>query len=777
MNLEAGDSSSSGHKRDWLVPHPLRATEWPIIWFLNFVLGFQTLLWLAILLSWAVPETTVIRQVVSVVYLLFFPGLACLRALRIHGLDNLRALIYSVGLSIGVVVATGLAVNFLLPLLGVTRPMTLVPMAVALTLVIGVLCLVAWWRDRHFGEPVYASVRVLLSPGVLGLCIIPPLTAIGALLVTYQITNIAMMAALAAIALVALLVSFKWFPSSLYALAVFSMALGLAWHFSLVSPYLFGADIHDEYYVANLVIQNGVWNPDFAHVYNTSLAVTILAPAFSILGDISLTWVAKVVFQIILGLVPLALYVPYRDQFGARIAVLGCFFLIALGPFYIHLPQLLRQTVGTFFIALVFAEIFNSQSSLRRSRLLILMFGMGIVFSHYYLAFQFLIIVVAAAFLIALARSGAGRAFESWLSRLNPWKSGINSEPVQQPAPARILALYFIPFFAALTFLWYFFVADAMVMEAVFRLFASFRQNVGIDITVPTVDVPITETVRNLIMLRYYVTRLVHYLIIIGVIFFLLGRGKWRANAEFTAFSVIALGMFMSTIVLPLTGGRPLLEQVTGATFDLWRLQYFSLLWLTPYCLVSAFAVAEFVTRYLKLKAFTYIADNWRPLVAGLLVIFFLYEVSFVGQLIGGIQGSSPVLNQEWFRRSGTPEQRAFLWSLHAPEQDMATGEWLAAHRQPDRLIYATYSSLLVPSLTDNMISRDDVRRLNTEASPSPDDYIYLQYTNVVGGMATDFVRAGRVGSFLVTSPLEEISHLWEGRNLVYANGGARVYK
>ena len=132
------------------------------------------------------------------------------------------------------------------------------------------------------------------------------------------------------IALVAVLIGFDIFiPKKLYPLAVFVIAISLLYHSSLISMHLVEwADGSFEYWISNKTVINSIWDPTTYGACNAMLSLTILAPLYSIISNMSITWVFKIVYSLLFSLVPLGLYRVFQKQTNDKIAFLSCFFFI-----------------------------------------------------------------------------------------------------------------------------------------------------------------------------------------------------------------------------------------------------------------------------------------------------------------------------------------------------------------------------------------------------------------------------------------------------------------
>jgi len=99
-------------------------------------------------------DIPVLRQIISFIFLTFIPGILILRILKIHHISAIESLLYSVGLSLAFVVFAGLFANFVLPLIGISKPISTFPLLATLSIFILILGAVAYQRDAGYSaEP------------------------------------------------------------------------------------------------------------------------------------------------------------------------------------------------------------------------------------------------------------------------------------------------------------------------------------------------------------------------------------------------------------------------------------------------------------------------------------------------------------------------------------------------------------------------------------------------------------------------------------------------
>ena len=297
---------------------------------------------------------------------------------------------------------SGLVINQAYPYLGITRPIAALPLLITLSAEVDVLCLLAIVRDRAFSAPDSLELRAIITPATLALCLIPFVSIFGTYVMNHTNNNTILLLLIVLIAATVILLTFRRdVPPHVYPLAVFVSGLSLLYYETLISNYLQGYDIEFEKYLAGLVIANGSWNPALAFgYYNSALSVVLLGPILSLTCGISIVWVLKVVYPLIFALVPVALYVVFRDQTNDKVAFVSAFLFVAVQEFFVELPAIARQEIGELFLVLIVLVLVDKQT--KRRNLLTIIFAFALVISHYSLSYVYISLLIAALLGLAL---------------------------------------------------------------------------------------------------------------------------------------------------------------------------------------------------------------------------------------------------------------------------------------------------------------------------------------------------------------------------------------
>lgn len=312
--------------------NPFQMNDWEISKFLTVILAIQLAILGVIGLDTVGLQIPILRQVVVFVSLTFIPGILIIRIFKLHKLGNIETLLYSVGLSIATLMFTGLLMNTVYPFFGIPGPISITPLIITISVVVLVLCVLSYMRDKDFSDPSYIDIKNILSPTVLFLCLIPFLAIFGTYLVNYHENNVLLLLLLIIIAFIVILAAFdKFIPRKIYPLAILMISLSLLFHDSLLYPYISGGDVNLEYHVYKLVEMNSYWDSTSPSAsYNAMLSVTILPSIYTYLLNIDGTWIFKIIYQVVFSLVPLGLYLAYKKQTDEKTAFLSVFFFYVI---------------------------------------------------------------------------------------------------------------------------------------------------------------------------------------------------------------------------------------------------------------------------------------------------------------------------------------------------------------------------------------------------------------------------------------------------------------
>ena len=369
-----------------------------------------------------------LRPLIVLFFVALVPGILILRILKIHNIGLLESLLNSIGFSLLLIIFIGIVLNFSLPPLGITRPISLAPLLTGTTVVCLILAFFAYQRDKSFaptrdrvtrkGTGPKTERSQKLSPFLLAI-LLPLLSVLGAALAYTRQNDVLLFALIFTIAIIVGLVTFNRFiPSEAYPLMLFMIALSLFYQTTLFSPYLIGSDIHLEDYLARVVLQNGYWDASIANSVNSCLSIVMVTPFHSLFLGLDIIWLFKIIYPLFFCLVPLGLYRVFSSQIGPRYAFLSAFFFISLPMFFMDMPQLIRQQFSELFFVLIMLLVVDRKLTMVQRTTMIILFGLGVMVSYYGLGTGYAVgYITCGLLLLLLLKSRVGKTAWQWLVR------------------------------------------------------------------------------------------------------------------------------------------------------------------------------------------------------------------------------------------------------------------------------------------------------------------------------------------------------------------------
>ncbi len=759
-----------------------------------------------------------LRQIVGFIFLTFVPGILILRVLKIHNIGIVESLLYSVGLSLAFIFFSGLFANFALPLIGITRPISIFPIMATLTGFTLILMPIAYKRDKGFSTSTQAKLAEILSPSSLFLILVLLLVIFGALMVNFYQNNILLLIFTVVVAGIVGLAAFgRFIDHKVYPLAIAIIAICLLYQTTLISPYLTGFDIHLEYYFERLIVENGYWEATSHHSYNSALSITMLAPIYSLVLNIDGAWFFKVISPFIFSLVPLALFHIFSQQMSTKKAFLSVFFFMAVPTFSLEMVALVRQQIAEFFFVLFILLMVDRKLGLSQRFTLAIVFAPLIAVSHYGLGSICLFYFALGWLLIIVIRSGWGRRAWGWLTKkwggLSPSLTSPRAFPLK--AISIIVAVYFIGSLA-----YYGLVASGSQLGFLIAMWQGQSSSITTGVTellpgVPgeppapgepaepskpgiffdfTAREPLIQTALGLdfptaspqgkgFRIFQYMTQL---FIVIGFIRLIFKPRRLRFTAEYIAFSAGSVLLLAACLFLPGFSAR----------MNVTRFYHISLFLLAPLCILGGEAI------WLGLRALWHKAslvsmteDNQaylRFLTLAVLIPYFLFTSGFIFEVtghkvidridspysialsshrldVGGVFNRQDGAGADWLRQRLDDEDAVYTdlhgWLLLGYESGVVGESFIGD-------VYLTTIASWRPNVFDIRPPRSPL--LWDMSQVSPDSYLYFRTWNTKRQEIT--YSAGIAGCRESVSFSESgVNDLIKSKNRIYNNGGAQV--
>lgn len=600
--------------------------DWTIKRFLMAFIIIQLAVWSSIGLDALNLHIPLVRQLICFVYLTFIPGIIILRILRLHNLGSIKTVLYSVGLSLATLMLIGLLINLIYPTIGIKNPFSPTPLISTITIFIFLLIGLCYVRDERYvdlnpSHPINNPIIPLI------LCLIPFLSIFGTYSMNLYENSTLTMILLLIIGLMPIFI-LKWIPEKFYPLTVFIISISLLLHTSLISSYIWGADINTEYIYSNLVLVNSHWNWTITNDVNAMLSIVMIAPIYSVFLNLNLVWLLKIVYPTLFALVPLGLFIIFKKVTNDKIAFLACFFFMATSVFYNVMPALGRQELAELFIVLLIMLVLDTKINRISRSILSLIFAMCLIVSHYGTTYIFMIIVVLAAiipFLNINITQFRNYKFNIPKIDFNHYKIKISNFKLKNYDNNLIVGSFLI-FFVVLSIAWYVFVSGSSIFIGGVSIGSNILNSIT-DLMNPNtsqgaylfqLNLPLFQSIEK------YLNIIAQIFIGIGIILLIFSKNRFNREYKFLAISSFIIAT--AGIILP----------IFASTLNSDRLYTISLLFLAPFFVIGFLKFLEILNRVIirvtkGKKSIDH--GNFLQVISIFLVIFFFFSSAFVYQI------------------------------------------------------------------------------------------------------------------------------------------------
>ena len=557
---------------------------------LAMVLSLQIALWALVGLNVLGISIPIVQPLIGFIYLTFVPGILVLTALRMRDLDVVEIALYAVGLSVAIVLSIGLVTNIVFNAFTTIKPFSLLAVTSSLSFVVLVLCAVAYFRNRTDPKPLFTTESTVPLAPTLFLCVLPFLAVFSTYLVNNYNVNAGQLFLWLILGVVALLIAFdKFIPSKLYPLAVFVVGLTLLFQVALISEWVLGADIQTEWSLANSVINAGVWNPNIQHQYDAMLSVVTLAPIYSLISSLDLVWVFKLVYSVILALVPVGLYQIFRRQLNDKVAFLSCFFFMSFAGFYLELPSMARQEVAELFCVLLILVLVSKEMNKETQSALFAVFGLSMVVSHYGVTYLIVLFLFVTWLLLTVARlNRSNRTLRYLRTQFGIHKDNQIIAASPEPPPGSALTIISVSVLFIASTAYYFYTAQGTIAQQVASLASHIAGSIG-DLFNPTYSQGANVIAKGpalgiLHRANAYVNYLIQFFILAGVcLTIFLKKRRFNLQFPYIVLATISFVFLIASIAVPWL----------GAALNYSRIYQITLIFLAPFLAIGFIEIGE----------------------------------------------------------------------------------------------------------------------------------------------------------------------------------------
>lgn len=302
------------------------------------------------------------------------------------------AALLAVGLAVLGDLLLGLAVNTVLPLLGVAHPLERLPLTLSWGPALVLLSLLAPGpQPPRPPAPGRTGASAIRSPRAL-----VPVAGLGAVALVLSVagpvrlnngfgagTSLAALCAVTALLLLLLAWS-RRSPVGVLELGLFLAAAALLLTVSLRGWYITGHDIQSEFKVFTVALDDGRWRPGASvSSYNACLSVSVLPVLAVRLTGIPGLYVFKVLLPLLFALAPVLVFRSVRNVAPVLVALLSAVYFMAFPTFFTDMPYLARQEVAFLLLGCALVVVTDSGRPLTHRRTMLVLLTAGIVLSHY----------------------------------------------------------------------------------------------------------------------------------------------------------------------------------------------------------------------------------------------------------------------------------------------------------------------------------------------------------------------------------------------------------
>ncbi len=602
-------------------------------------------------------EIPILPQLLGFVIFTFIPGFIIIRILRIHNIDRILNILLVVGLSMAFNTFLSFFLNEITFIFNFV-PISFISLFVTYNLILTILLTICYFRDSRSLNAINDAKDIEVSLLQISLLVlIPSLSVLGIYLLNYYNINYVNILLTIIISLIPFLYRFREF----HVILIWISAISILFSTHLVSDYLWSWDIHFQYYVANLIKENGYWKSDLPQGANSLLAIVLLAPIYSILLDLDLVWVYKIVYPFFFSLVPVGIYYLAKMQFNDDvIAFFSPFVFMFYYGFFKDMTD--KQQIAEIFLILSLITMFNGNT---RVRMLTILFLSMLPLSHYGVSHIFLFSLI---FTLAI----------SYIFRIK------NALP--------IISVFL---FAILTIAWYIYTSKMYIFGTIVNVGYHTVSSL-IEITKPEIRSGVdylTAPAPNVLWIIYKaISAILVLCIIIGVIRLIHSYLTRKPICRDWCFGLIAIAF--TSFILTLT--------FKGFELGMDRGLQIALTVLSPFAIVGFMTIFNTISKVTDIAT----ATTVYKFIAMYLCIFILFSSGLIHELAGDQIQYAIALNKnpKWNVYDISEVEGARWLKTNSVGNVAVINPWYAIKSRDGVLLAGYYSSKTIIKLSQNTI-------------------------------------------------------------------------
>lgn len=663
-----------------------------------------------------------LRQIFGFILLIFVPGVLIVKALGLDNINMTEKFVLSIGISISFLLLFGLFINYLLFAAGNPKPLSTISLLLPFNIVILSLLVFIYRLNNgiKFSLPIsnLSNVeKVFLIVPVL----FPALSIVGTYLMNLENNNSVLLALFFLIPIYIILVCLfhERLSGRFYPIVIFLIGLSLLIILPTRSNYIIGIDSHNEYYFFRMTLGNLYWKIAESSTLGSIVSISLLPTIFQSILDIQPEFLFRILYPLIYVICPMIVYIISKKYVGEFYAFLSsCFYMFQWS--FLWTEYNARTSVAILFFGITMMVLFSDNIDIVGKKILVIIFMVSSILSHYSTTYIFFIIILGAFLGIKIL---------------------YNKFVIERMIQSNIIIMFF-----TMIFFWY-----SQVTKAPFNDGVEFIKNTLVSLTRLFVNES-REQVPALVgkgilekgmphKIEFIFTWLTFLLIGIGIVTLLVKYKemsfpelnfklseflKDKFSVEYSLIGIECILLLVAMVALPFVS--------IGYSID--RLYAMVSIILAVFYIIGA----AVISKYLRIK-------QWLVILI-ILVPYFLSITGTTYYLLG-------------YPRSIMLDSRGYDYdTLYINDQESYGAKWLSYHWQNN--IYTDYFGYL-PLISQGLISPESIDSSSLVENRKVHGFIYLRTDNIVNGRIMDNNYSYNKIIFL-------------SENKIYENGGSEIY-
>ncbi len=660
-----------------------------------------------------------VRILLGVFVYLFLPGFLLLEILNVD-LGKTKTILFSLGLSVLILMGIGLVIDQISFYFGVEKPLSKLYIIPLITIIIGILTIFSYQKRENLFEldkPNFSSYHFFTGLGSVSLLLFSIFSINWMNL--YHENLFLILFYFLAIVWVSVVVFLERIPEETYPFVILIVAISLIIPYSLRGSYIIGSDINSSFLLFKRISTNSHWyvlSKD--NILMSCLSINFLPVIIQRIFGLGNHLIFKLVLPLIFSFTSLSIYEISKKFLSKNFSFLASIFFMSSITFH-SAPANPRTVIAIFFVSLIVLLILTEKINSRIKFSLFTCLSFGIIVSHYGTAYLFLFSMIFI-----------------WITNkiLKHFKK---EETLLKEINLNNIALYL-----GILYIWFLYVSTAAlkgggrrIVRTLINITKVFQEEAkGSTVHAATGENIVQKGIPH--QIQFVSSWLVIFIIGMGGLYLLhkILTRKNRIKDELSHFVLaISGGIIMSSFVI-----LPIIS--TG--FSMQRVYMYSTIFLS-----SVFVIGG--TFYLKNKKKTAI------LVLLIIISIFLLSNSNVIYHIGGYERGVTLSNDGyWYDR------------YYVGEYDVRSSQWMSEHND-DKIVYSPIMGK-IDWVWRNGSTDTETEGLPLNYSAKQEGYFHLKELNFEEKKIRDGLRY---------ESFDYYTELNKTKGKVYGNGHIKILK